>query len=140
MDNQSKEILMLMVDRVPELPEGDREKILWLMNRLIGTVSIDSTEVARLMKGLTENQNIRAMGFLEGMAAGNSRTVHQRHETLTTEEKFAILQMVAELPPRLKDRALGFMQGLTAAAADAGRSASQPEQAEKEKEEAPANA
>ena len=33
MDNQSKEILMLMVDRVPELPEGDREKILWLMNR-----------------------------------------------------------------------------------------------------------
>lgn len=134
MDNQTKDLLMLTVDKVPELPQDDREKLLWVMKRLTGTVSTDGAEVARLMKSLTENQNIRAMGFLEGMAVGNSRTVHQRHETLTTEEKFAILQMVAELPPRLKDRALGFMQGLTAATADTGRSASHPEAEEKREE------
>lgn len=59
---------------------------------------------------------------------------------MSEREKGAILEQAASLPPLLKARAEGFMQGLTAAAADAGRSASQPEQAEKEKEEAPANA
>lgn len=58
---------------------------------------------------------------------------------MSEREKGAILEQAASLPPLLKARAEGFMQGLTAAAADAGRSASQPEQAEKEKEEAPAD-
>lgn len=59
---------------------------------------------------------------------------------MSEREKGAILEQAASLPPLLKARAEGFMQGLTAATADTGRSASQPEQAEKEKEEAPANA
>ena len=58
---------------------------------------------------------------------------------MSEREKGAILEQAASLPPLLKARAEGFMQGLTAAAADAGRSASQPEQNEKEKEEAPAD-
>ena len=58
---------------------------------------------------------------------------------MSEREKGAILEQAASLPPLLKARAGGFMQGLTAAAADAGRSASQPEQNEKEKEEAPAD-
>lgn len=55
---------------------------------------------------------------------------------MSEREKGAILEQAASLPPLLKARAEGFMQGLTAAAADTGRSASQPEQNEKEKEEA----
>lgn len=58
---------------------------------------------------------------------------------MSEREKGAILEQAASLPPLLKARAEGFMQGLTAAAADTGRSASQPEQTEKEKEEAPAD-
>ena len=58
---------------------------------------------------------------------------------MSEREKGAILEQAASLPPLLKARAEGFMPGLTAAAADAGRSASQPEQNEKEKEEAPAD-
>ena len=58
---------------------------------------------------------------------------------MSEREKGAILEQAANLPPLLKARAEGFMQGLTAASADAGRSASQPEQTEKEKEEAPAD-
>lgn len=49
-------------------------------------------------------------------------------------EKGEILRKVSELPPLQKERALGFLQGLTAATADANRSTSD----EKEKE-APAN-
>ena len=58
---------------------------------------------------------------------------------MSEREKGAILEQAASLPPLLKARAEGFMQGLTADTADAGRSASQPEQTEKEKEEAPAD-
>ena len=46
---------------------------------------------------------------------------------MSEREKGAILEQAASLPPLLKARAEGFMQGLTAAAADAGRSASKPE-------------
>ena len=58
---------------------------------------------------------------------------------MSEREKGAILEQAANLPPLLKARAEGFMQGLTAASADTGSSASQPEQTEKEKEEAPAD-
>lgn len=50
-------------------------------------------------------------------------------------EKGEILRKVSELPPLQKERALGFLQGLTAATADANRSTT-PDEKEKE---APAN-
>ena len=53
---------------------------------------------------------------------------------MSEKEKGAILEQAANLPPLLKARAEGFMQGLTAASADAGRSASQPEHSGKEQE------
>ena len=53
---------------------------------------------------------------------------------MSEKEKGAILEQAANLPPLLKARAEGFMQGLTAAAADNGRSASQADQACKEPE------
>lgn len=52
-------------------------------------------------------------------------------------EKGEILRKVSELPPLQKERALGFLQGLTAATADTNRSTTSEEN-EKEKE-APAN-
>ena len=47
---------------------------------------------------------------------------------MSEREKGAILEQAASLPPLLKARAEGFMQGLTAATADTGRSASRTEQ------------
>lgn len=55
---------------------------------------------------------------------------------MSEQEKGAILEQVANLPPLMKARAEGFMQGLTAASADAGRSAAQAEEPAKNEKEA----
>ena len=88
MDNQTKSILLLMMDRVLGLSKSDKEKVGWLLNCV--TVGSDAIRMA---------------------------------------------QKISELPPLLKARAEGFMQGLTAATADTNRSTTSEEN-EKEKEEA----
>ena len=47
---------------------------------------------------------------------------------MSEHDKGTILEQAAKLPPLLKARAEGFMQGLTAASADNGRSAQKPEE------------
>ena len=54
---------------------------------------------------------------------------------MSEKEKGAILEQAANLPPLLKARAEGFMQGLTAATADSERTTPQPDQPGKEQEE-----
>lgn len=59
---------------------------------------------------------------------------------MSEREKGAILEQAASLPPLLKARAEGFMQGLTAATADAGLAASmqqEPQAEAAERKEAP---
>lgn len=131
MDNQTKDILMLTVDKVPELPKEDRERILWLLNRLTAEPAEKRDQAGNMFKMLSPAQMNQAIGFMEGLNANTSKAREPLTGELTDEEKGTILQMVAALPPTLKERALAFAQGLIA-----GRSASQPEQTEKEKEEA----
>ena len=53
---------------------------------------------------------------------------------MSEHDKGTILEQAAKLPPLLKARAEGFMQGLTAAGADNGRSVQKPENEDPSKE------
>ncbi len=133
MDNQTKDILMLTVDKVPELPKEDRERILWLLNRLTAEPAEKRDQAGNMFKMLSPAQMNQAIGFMEGLKASSNEARDAETHKLSIEEKGEIIRAVANLPPILKERALAFAQGLVAAA---GRSASQPEQNEKEKEDA----
>ena len=53
---------------------------------------------------------------------------------MSEHDKGKILEQAAKLPPLLKARAEGFMQGLTAASADSSEAVSKKEEKDNEKE------
>lgn len=69
MDNQTKSILLLMMDRVPGLSKSDKEKVGWLLNCV--TVGSDAIRMAQKISELPPRLKAIAEGFLQGLTAAS---------------------------------------------------------------------
>ena len=115
MDNQTKDLLMLTVDKVPEMEQDDREKLLWAMNRLTSVPSGKHAEAMEALNKIPAQHMSHVIGYMDGIAAGVTPHKKTAEPPMTMEEKGALLKTISELPEPWKQQALGFLQGLIAA-------------------------
>lgn len=83
MDNQTKSILLLMMDRVPGLSKSDKEKVGWLLNCV--TVGSDAIRMAQKISELPPRLKAIAEGFIQGLTAASADSKPALEDTRASE-------------------------------------------------------